>query len=178
MEQAITALGKDGFVGVYAANDGTAGGAIAAMKCTASTQDRPDHRTGRRAGGDPADPRRDAVHDRLQGDQGLRQRRRRSWRLPWARARRPPRTSSHGKTEAGGAQIDSIMLEPVVVTEDNVNDTIVTDGFWTAEQICTRRTRPRARTRASSREGGARPARAWPGAAPSTKGAWNMEGYC
>ena len=32
MEQAITALGKSGFVGVYAANDGTAGGAIAAMK--------------------------------------------------------------------------------------------------------------------------------------------------
>ena len=32
MEQAITALGKTGFDGVYAANDGTAGGAIAAMK--------------------------------------------------------------------------------------------------------------------------------------------------
>jgi D-xylose transport system substrate-binding protein len=32
MEQSITALGKSGFVGVYAANDGTAGGAIAAMK--------------------------------------------------------------------------------------------------------------------------------------------------
>ena len=32
MEQAITALGKDSIVGVYAANDGTAGGAIAAMK--------------------------------------------------------------------------------------------------------------------------------------------------
>jgi D-xylose transport system substrate-binding protein len=32
MEQAITALGKNGFIGVYAANDGTAGGAIAAMK--------------------------------------------------------------------------------------------------------------------------------------------------
>ena len=32
MEQAITALGKNGFEGVYAANDGTAGGAIAAMK--------------------------------------------------------------------------------------------------------------------------------------------------
>jgi D-xylose transport system substrate-binding protein len=32
MEQAITALGKDNIVGVYAANDGTAGGAIAAMK--------------------------------------------------------------------------------------------------------------------------------------------------
>ena len=32
MDQAITNLGKNGFVGVYAANDGTAGGAIAAMK--------------------------------------------------------------------------------------------------------------------------------------------------
>jgi D-xylose transport system substrate-binding protein len=32
MQQAITALGNNGFNGVYAANDGTAGGAIAAMK--------------------------------------------------------------------------------------------------------------------------------------------------
>ena len=32
MEQSITALGKDGFVGVYSANDGMAGGIIAAMK--------------------------------------------------------------------------------------------------------------------------------------------------
>ena len=32
MEQSITALGKDGFAGVYSANDGMASGAIAAMK--------------------------------------------------------------------------------------------------------------------------------------------------
>ena len=32
MEQSITALGKDGFVGAYSANDGMAGGMIAAMK--------------------------------------------------------------------------------------------------------------------------------------------------
>ena len=32
MDQAISALGKNGFVGVYAANDGTASGAIASMK--------------------------------------------------------------------------------------------------------------------------------------------------
>ena len=32
MDQAITKLGKTGFVGVYCANDGTCGGAIAAMK--------------------------------------------------------------------------------------------------------------------------------------------------
>src|SRR5213078_115830 len=32
MEQAITAVGKNGFAGVYSANDGMASGAIAAMK--------------------------------------------------------------------------------------------------------------------------------------------------
>src|SRR5215203_2071401 len=32
MEQAVTAVGNNGFTGVYAMNDGTAGGAIAAMK--------------------------------------------------------------------------------------------------------------------------------------------------
>ena len=32
MEQAITALGKDELAGVYSANDGMAGGAIAALK--------------------------------------------------------------------------------------------------------------------------------------------------
>ena len=32
MDQSITALGKDGFDAVYAANDGMAGGAIAALK--------------------------------------------------------------------------------------------------------------------------------------------------
>ena len=32
MDQAITALGKTGFKGVYAMNDGTAGGVIAAMQ--------------------------------------------------------------------------------------------------------------------------------------------------
>jgi D-xylose transport system substrate-binding protein len=31
MQQAITAMGNNGFIGAYAANDGTAGGAIAAM---------------------------------------------------------------------------------------------------------------------------------------------------
>ena len=44
MDQAITKLGKDGFVGVYAANDGTAGGAIAAMKGAGVTPDPADHR--------------------------------------------------------------------------------------------------------------------------------------
>ena len=79
MEQAITALGKNGFDGVYAANDGTAGGAIAAMK-GAGIDPTTSPTTGQDAelAGDPADPRRRAVHDGLQGDQAGGRRRPRS----------------------------------------------------------------------------------------------------
>ena len=31
--------------------------------------------------------------------------------------------------------IDSVLLPPVAVTKDNIKDTVVADGFWTAEQI-------------------------------------------
>ncbi len=31
----------------------------------------------------------------------------------------------------------SVILTPVAVTKDNVKDTVVADGFWTAAQICT-----------------------------------------
>ena len=71
MEQAITAVGKDGFVGVYAANDGTG---RRRDRCDEGqrhrSQDPPDDRAGRGARGHPAHPHRRAVHDRLQGDQG------------------------------------------------------------------------------------------------------------
>ena len=69
MDGHITTVGADNIVGVYAANDGTAGGAIAAMKAAGHRPAAPDHRAGRRGRRHPADPRRRAVHDRLQGHQ-------------------------------------------------------------------------------------------------------------
>jgi D-xylose transport system substrate-binding protein len=33
--------------------------------------------------------------------------------------------------------VPSVLLTPVAVTKDNVESTIVKDGFWTAQQICT-----------------------------------------
>jgi D-xylose transport system substrate-binding protein len=33
--------------------------------------------------------------------------------------------------------VPSVLLAPVAVTKDNVKDTIVKDGFWTVQQICT-----------------------------------------
>ena len=52
---------------------------------------------------------------------------------------------AQGKTPSGAdAQIDngtkqvpSILLTPVAVTKDNINDTIVKDNFWTVDEICT-----------------------------------------
>ena len=130
MEQAITALGKDGFVGVYAANDGTAGGAIAAMKGNGiEPKTHPDDGAGRRAGGHPADPGRRAVHDRLQGDQargggggGA------GGRAGQGRgaAERSGQRQGRQRPEAG----PSVLLTPVAVTKDNINDTVVKDGFW------------------------------------------------
>ena len=33
--------------------------------------------------------------------------------------------------------VDSFIFDPVVVTQDNVNDTVIADGFYTVEDICT-----------------------------------------
>ena len=69
MQQAITALGNNGFAGVYAANDDTGGRRDRGdegrrdqprRKARAPARTRPSRRA--------ADPRRPAVHDRLQGD--------------------------------------------------------------------------------------------------------------
>ena len=37
----------------------------------------------------------------------------------------------------GTADVPSQLLDPVVVTADNVQDTVVKDGFYTAKEICT-----------------------------------------
>jgi D-xylose transport system substrate-binding protein len=137
MQQAITALGKDGFQGVYAANDGTAGGAIAAMKSSGvNAEDRPT--TGQ-------DAELAAIQRILAGTQymtiykAIKPEAEQSAQLAVALANgdTPDASLITGKTEAGGKQIDSIIFDPVVVTKDNINDTIIKDGYWTAAQICT-----------------------------------------
>ena len=139
MEQAITALGKTGFVGVYAANDGTAGGAIAAMKG---------------AGIDPSkmpttgqDAELAAIQRILIGDQymtvykAIKPEAEAAAQLAYdlAQGKQPSGGLVNGETDNGQGQIPSVLLTPVAVTKDNVNDTIVKDGFWKASQICTGR---------------------------------------
>jgi D-xylose transport system substrate-binding protein len=135
MEQAITAVGKDGFVGVYAANDGTAGGAIAAMK------------------GNGVDPKKipttgqdaelAAIQRILIGEQYMtvykaikpEAEQAAELAVQLAKGETPPEPKD--KVDNGMEQVPSILLTPVAVTKDNINDTIVKDGFWSADEICT-----------------------------------------
>jgi D-xylose transport system substrate-binding protein len=136
-QQAITAIGKNGFDGVYAANDGTAGGAIAAMKG---------------AGIDPStrpitgqDAELAAIQRILVGQQfmtvykAIKPEAEDAAQLAVALAKGedPPGGLVNGKTDNGQKQVDSVLLKPVAVTADNVNDTIVKDGFWKVSEICT-----------------------------------------
>jgi D-xylose transport system substrate-binding protein len=137
MEQAITALGKDGFVGVYAANDGTGGGAIAAMKSQGiKPADRPT--TGQ-------DAELAAIQRILAGEQ-------------YMTIYKPIRPEAEAAAELavnlvngnksaadalakttennGQKDVPSIIFDPVVVTKDNVKDTIVKDNFHPVDQLC------------------------------------------
>ena len=137
MDQAITALGKDKIDGVYAANDGTAGGAIAAMKS---------------AGMDPTkipstgqDAELAGVQRVLVGEQGMtvykaiKPEAEKAAQLAVAlvRGQEPPEGLVNDSTNNGTADIPSIILDPVAVTSENVKDTVVADGFLKASDLCT-----------------------------------------
>jgi D-xylose transport system substrate-binding protein len=136
MEQAITALGKNGFVGVYAANDGTAGGAIAAMKA---------------AGIDPADrpvtgqdAELAAIQRILAGEQymtvykAIEPEAEAAAELAHAlvEGAQPRPGLVNGTVDNGRKGVPSVLLEPVAVTRDNVKDTVIKDGFWKPSQVC------------------------------------------
>jgi D-xylose transport system substrate-binding protein len=137
MEQAITALGKDKVAGVYSANDGTAGGAIAALKS---------------AGVDPSsvpitggDAEVAALQRILIGEQyatiylTIRKQAGVAAQLAVAAARgeEPPADLLNAKVDNGAGEVPSVLLTPVVVTKDNIADTVIEDGFYKPSEICT-----------------------------------------
>jgi D-xylose transport system substrate-binding protein len=136
MDQAITALGKDGFVGVYAANDGTAGGAVAAMKG---------------AGINPIPPLtgQDAevagIQRVLSGEQymtvykAVKPEAAAAATIAVALINKQPVPGGviTGNTNNETKDVPSVILTPVAVTKENVKDTVIKDGFWTPAQICT-----------------------------------------
>ena len=137
MEQAITAVGKNGFVGVYSANDGMAGGAIAAME---SAGIKPG--TVPITGGDAEVA---AIQRILSGDQfstiylTIRKQAQVSADLAVAAANGdpPPAHVINAKVDNGKEQVPSVLLTPVAVTKNNVKTTVLKDQFYAPGDICT-----------------------------------------
>ncbi len=135
MDQAITKLGKNGFVGSYNANDGTASGAIAAMKA---------------AGIDPStipttgqDAELAAIQRILAGEQymtiykAIKPQAEDAATIAVELLRGEEVTVATEPVSNGTIDVPSIIYDPVVITKENVNDTIVADGYWTPAEICT-----------------------------------------
>jgi D-xylose transport system substrate-binding protein len=147
MDQAITAVGKTGFKGLYAMNDGTAGGAIAAMQA-AGIDPKTIPSTGQ-------DAELEAVQRILSGDQFMtvykatKPEAETSAKIAAALAQGKPIPTSgllvqQTKTNNGSADIPSYLLTPVAATKDNIatvtyggQPLIGPDGYWTADDVCT-----------------------------------------
>ena len=136
MEQAITKLGREAIDGVYAANDGMAGGAVAAMKATGFTTIPPI--TGQ-------DAELAAVQRILAGDQymtvykAITPEAEAAASLAVALARRepPPAGLVNGSTDNGRRRVPSVLLTPVAVRRDTVRSTVLAEGFWPVAAVCT-----------------------------------------
>ena len=148
MEQFIAALGKTGFDGAYVANDGGAGGAIAAMKA-AGVDPKTKFVTGQ-------DAEVAAVQRILAGDQFMtvykaiqpQAESAATLACDLANGKTPAASTTNGKVVNNGTvDVPSILLVPLAVTIDGkvtgtkaIKDTIVADKFYGADtiaKICT-----------------------------------------
>jgi len=135
MDQAITALGKKNIIGVYCANDGTASGAIAAMKGAGFAELPPV--TGQ-------DAELAAIQRIVAGQQymtvykAIKKEAIVAADMAYAMAQGKPYTDIKTVTINNGTKdVPSVLLDADIVTKDNVKDTVVKDGFHAAPQICT-----------------------------------------
>jgi D-xylose transport system substrate-binding protein len=135
MEQGLTTL-NDNVQGVLVANDGMAGAVIAAL-------------TARNLNGKVLVTGQDATDAGLQrilaGDQTMTVYK--GIKAEATAAAEIALLLAAGKTDEvaakatttvdnGAGQVPSILLDPVVVTKDNLFDTVIADGFTTKEKIC------------------------------------------
>ncbi len=137
MQQAITALGKSGFEGVYGANDDTGGGAIAAMKSAGiNPEEKPT--TGQ-------DATVAGVQRILAGQQYMTVYKATDKEtkvaaeiaVALAEGKEFSKSQITDEPNNGKTKVPSVLLEPVAVTKDNVKSTVVKDGFITESELCT-----------------------------------------
>lgn len=132
MQQALTSMGNK-VDGVYAANDGTGGGAIAAMKAGGLSPLPPV--TGQ-------DAELAAIQRILAGDQymtvykAIKPQAEAAAELAFALLEGKTSDKATSKVNNGKIDVPSILLTPIAVTKENVKDTIVKDQFHKVDQIC------------------------------------------
>ncbi len=138
MSGAISALGVGNINGVYAANDGLAAGSIAALK--ANKVDPLPPVTGQ-------DAELEAVRRIVDGDQymtvykpfGPEASAGAALAVAAARGESVDRVATDQVRTRTGEEVPAVMLAPVAVTVDNIKDTVVKDGVYTVQEICTPR---------------------------------------
>ena len=136
-EQAITAVGKDKIAGVYSANDGMVGGAIAAMK-SAGMDPKTIATTGQ-------DSEIAAIQRILVDEQymtiylAIKKQAESAAELAvdLVKGTQPPASLVNNKVNNGSGDVPTVLLDPTAVTKDNIKDTIIADGFHPASEICT-----------------------------------------
>ncbi|WP_028649338.1 substrate-binding domain-containing protein [Nocardiopsis sp. CNT312] len=140
MEGAITSLGVDEIIGVYSANDGMASGIISALRSAGvATEDLPPV-TGQ-------DAELHGIQRIIAGEQymtvykAIRPEAEIAAKMAVALATGTDLDAGEYSLtdveDADGESVPSILLAPISVTEDDILDTVVADGFYTLEEICT-----------------------------------------
>jgi D-xylose transport system substrate-binding protein len=135
MQQALTALNNK-VDGVYCANDGTAGGAIAAMKAANVTPIPPVTGQDAEVAGIQriiAGQQYMTVYKAIKPEASAAA----TMAFDLASGKPVPSDLTNGKVNNGNIDVPSQLLTPVAVTKANVKDTVIKDGFHTAAEICT-----------------------------------------
>ncbi|MGW7816922.1 sugar ABC transporter substrate-binding protein [Streptomyces puniciscabiei] len=138
MAKAIAALGKNNIAGVYAANDGMAGGVIKALKAAGVTSLPPV--TGQ-------DAELDAVQRIVAGEQYM------SVYKAYPDEAQAAAQMAVAKVQGKDIQFDALtqdkvdspttksipakLIQPVALTKSNIKATVVADGIYTVGDICT-----------------------------------------
>ncbi|MGW2424421.1 sugar ABC transporter substrate-binding protein [Streptomyces sp. NPDC001709] len=138
MARAISAIGKNNIAGVYAANDGMAGGVIKALKAAGVTSLPPV--TGQ-------DAELDAVQRIIAGEQYM------SVYKAYPDEAEAAAQMAVAKVQGKDIQFDALtqdkvdspteksipakLIQPVALTKGNIRSTVVADGIYTVADICT-----------------------------------------
>jgi D-xylose transport system substrate-binding protein len=136
-QQAITALGNNGFAGIYAANDDTGGGAIAALKGAGiNPAEKPVTGQDATVAGLQrilAGQQYMTVYKEIEPEAKISA----EIAVALAEGEGVPQDKITEEVDNGKANVPAVLLKPIAVTKGNVKSTVVADGFVTASELCT-----------------------------------------